>query len=109
MVVYGFAESDAIHRFLDFTYEHGTVSSKCLAWGGMQAGYLDEEADRRLDDYAHSPAVLSRPGCLVNTTDMTLKDLSPTYAHVPPGMENLTLRTVVAGKMEYPDKGILSG
>jgi hypothetical protein len=82
--------------------------SNCLTWGGMQAGYLDEEADRRLNDYAHSPAVLS-PGCLANATDMTLYDLSPTYAHVPNGMHNLTLRTIVAGKMEYLDQGSLSG
>ena len=104
MAVYWFSPQTKIHRFLDFTYEHSTFKNTdgCLQWGGIQAGYRDREATavtRFRDD------LLSR-GCPVNVTMMSGPDLSPSYAHY---REELSLRTVAAGKVEISGKGPLSG
>lgn len=104
MAVYWFAKQESIHRFLDFSYEHGTYEEEtgCLAWGGIQAGYNDEEATA-----AHLlEATMTAKGCVVNATYLTRSDLSPSYAHTA---NNLSLRTVTAGRVELEGKGPLSG
>eukprot|EP00977_Amphora_coffeiformis_P018105 scaffold6164_cov163-Amphora_coffeaeformis.AAC.16 len=109
MTIYKFAQSFQVHRFLDFTYEHGTIDNTtgCLMWGGMQAGYRDVEAAKRLDKYHRER---SKDGaCVLNQTILTLEDLSPTYAHLPSDIKSVALQTVVAGNVEVIGKGNLSG
>ena len=111
MSVYAFAEQQQIHRFLDFTYEHGTFNQTdgCLSWGGMQAGYNDENATATLSEF-YQEKLLDR-GCFANATIMRKQDLSPSYAHVADEFkETLALHTITAGRVEFPlGKGILSG
>lgn len=109
MTIYKFADSSQVHRFLDFTYEHGTVDNTtgCLVWGGMQAGYNDDNATIRLERYYKERAKGGQ--CPLNQTSLSTSDLSPTYSHLPLGMESVTLQTVAAGRVELEGKGLLSG
>jgi len=111
MAVLAFAPPERIHRFLDFTYEHGTESqtSGCLVWGGIQAGYNDPNASATLDAFYQS-RLISR-NCQANATFLGDADLSPSYAHVPDEWKGrLSLQTIVAGRVDWPPgKGILSG
>ncbi|KAL7579773.1 hypothetical protein ACA910_021909 [Epithemia clementina (nom. ined.)] len=111
MSVYAFADPNRIHRFLDFTYEHGTFNqtNRCLAWGGIQAGYNDKNSTTTLSEFYHDK-LLDR-GCFANATLMRPEDLSPSYAHISDGYEGtLSLYTITAGRVEFPlGKGILSG
>ena len=109
MTVYKFADAAQVHRFLDFTYEHGTTENTtgCLTWGGMQAGYRDGDAQARLTLYFEQRS--KQGACALNQTTLTLDDLSPTYAHLPADMNAVTLQTVVAGNVELIGKGLLSG
>ena len=109
--VYAFANQSSIHRFLDFTYEHGTVNktSSCLVWGGIQAGYNDPHSRATMDDYYRR--MLVERGCHANAVMLFEDDLSPTYQHtIPPAYRGeLSLHTITAGLVELPNKGILSG
>jgi Glycolipid 2-alpha-mannosyltransferase len=110
MVVYAFATSRRIHRFLDFTYEHGTVNegTGCLAWGGIQAGYKDEHAMETLERY-YQDMLIAR-NCTANATFLDHANLSPTYSHVPAGLQkSLSLWTITAGEVELPGMGLYSG
>jgi hypothetical protein len=110
MAIYAFSPPENIHRFLDFTYEHGTVDQKtgCLVWGGIQAGYNDKMADQTLETF-YQTKVLSK-GCTANRTILSQQSLSPTYTHLPPGFTGkLALKTIMAGRVELPGKSILSG
>jgi hypothetical protein len=110
MIIYGFAAQDRVHRFLDFTYEHGTVNQTdgCLIWGGIQAGYNDANATATLTNYYDS-MILSRT-CPGNATFLQEEDLSPSYAHIPDRIRGkVSLHTITAGRVELPGKGILSG
>jgi hypothetical protein len=115
--VYAFAEESRIHRFLDFTYEHGTVvdtstsslSKSCLLWGGIQAGYNDPYSFRTLAEYYQR--MLVDRNCTANATILFEDDLSPTYQHtiLPTYRGTLGLHTITAGLVELPGKGLLSG
>jgi len=111
MAVYWFAPKERIHRFLDFTYEHGTFNetSGCLLWCGIQAGYDDSNATDTLSNFNKS-LVLDR-GCSVNAFILSAVDLSPTYSHLPSKLEGeVSLLTITAGAVEFPSgKGSLSG
>ena len=111
MAVYWFAPPERIHRFLDFSYEHGTFNKTdgCLIWGGIQAGYNDPNAAKTLGEFSKSK--VSDLGCEVNSSPLREADLSPTYAHIPEAMKGtLSLQTITAGNVELPPgKGILSG
>ena len=109
--VYAFAEESSIHRFLDFTYEHGTVdsTSNCLMWGGIQAGYSDPKRQVTIGDYYRR--MLVERSCTANATMLFEQDLSPSYHHkIPPSYRGeLSLHTITAGLVELPNKGVLSG
>lgn len=110
MSIYAFSPPEKIHRFLDFTYEHSTVDRKtgCVVWGGIQAGYTDRNATAKLHHYFQRK--VAEVGCTANVTFSTEKDLSPTYQKVPTELQGkLKLRTIMAGKVELPGKGVLSG
>jgi Glycolipid 2-alpha-mannosyltransferase len=111
MAVYWFAPQEKIHRFLDFTYEHGTFNETngCLLWGGIQAGYDDQDSIKTLSNY-NETIVLDR-GCKVNASYLTEIDLSPSYAHIPGSIKGkVSLLTITAGNVELPSgKGYLSG
>jgi Glycolipid 2-alpha-mannosyltransferase len=111
MAVYWFAPKERIHRFLDFTYEHGTLNETdgCLKWGGIQAGYDDHTSTETLAIY-NKTMVFDR-GCVVNSSSLEEVDLSPTYAHVPTHLKGkVVLQTITAGYVELPPgKGVLSG
>ena len=77
--VYAFASPDSIHRFLDFTYQHLTLENGCPEFGGLQAGYLDHEADLRIQELeARFPNCSHTQG----VTTLRSEDLSPTYNHL---------------------------
>jgi hypothetical protein len=110
MAIYSFSPPEKIHRFLDFTYEHGTVDMKtgCVMWGGIQAGYNDPQADDTLNKYLKEK--VTGIGCTANVTTLSQEDLSPTYQHLPDELNGrVNLKTVMAGKVEIPGKGLLSG
>jgi hypothetical protein len=111
MAVIAYAPPERIHRFLDFTYEHGTLNETdgCLIWGGIQAGYDDPNATATLGQYYQTQLI--ERGCPCNSTFLPGPDLSPTYAHIPEELrEEVSLQTIVAGRVELPaGKGILSG
>ena len=109
ITIFRFADASQVHRFLDFTYQHGTMNrtTKCLVWGGMQAGYADVQAKERLEWFYQKQS--QKGACALNRTTLALQDLSPTYAHLPEGMEAVELETVVAGNVEVMGKGLLSG
>jgi hypothetical protein len=111
MAVIGFAPPERIHRFLDFTYEHGTLNQTngCLIWGGIQAGYADVNASVTLNRFYQSSMIDQK--CPGNATYLHEPDLSPTYAHIPTELKGkVALQTIVAGRVELPaGKGILSG
>jgi len=110
MAVYAFSPPEKIHRFLDFTYEHGTVNSTtgCIVWGGIQAGYNDPDANTTLQNYLVQKVVGN--GCTANISLMIQEDLSPTYQHLPDYLNGeVKLETIMAGKVEKPGQGSLSG
>lgn len=110
MATYAFTPPSQIHRFLDFTYEHGTVNhtSGCVVWGGIQAGFDDPNADQTLDSFYEKK--VRQVGCTNKDYIVSEENLSPTYSHLEQSQNgNLGLRTIMAGKIELPDKGILSG
>ena len=109
MAAYAFAPPSQIHRFLDFTYEHGTVNhtNGCLVWGGIQAGYDDDNAVETVSQFYDRFSNCSG----VRASYLGSPDLSPSYAHLPSATtEKLALFTVTAGEVELPaGKGALSG
>jgi hypothetical protein len=110
MAVYGFAPPEKIHRFLDFTYEHATIDGKtgCVVWGGIQAGYDDPDAGKNVAEFLREKVISKK--CHANVTTMRSRDLSPTYAHLPDKLAGqISLESVMAGKVELPNRGILSG
>lgn len=122
MSVYWFAKSNQIHRFLDFTYEHGTISDNdhkskdiktyqkdgCLIWGGIQAGYLDTNSSMIIRNYMNQMIKLD---CPIDLRLLSWNDLSPSYQHLPSHIikTNLSLETVTAGQVELSGQGINSG
>jgi hypothetical protein len=110
MAVYAFSPPEKIHRFLDFTYEHSTfnTSTGCVVWGGIQAGYDDLNASTTLQNYLLK--MDSNEVCKANLYLMTKDDLSPTYQHLPDYLNGeVKLETIMAGKVELPGRGLLSG
>jgi Glycolipid 2-alpha-mannosyltransferase len=110
MVVYAFAPPEAIHRFLDFTYQHATLDdkTKCVVWGGIQAGYDDPDAATNIATFLQENMIARN--CNFNVTMMRADDLSPTYAHLTDRLaRHVSLESVMVGKVELPNKGILSG
>jgi alpha 1,2-mannosyltransferase len=111
MAVIAFAPPDRVHRFLDFTYEHGTFNKKdgCLVWGGIQAGYDDPNASYTMNEFYRSKVL--HTNCTVNATFLSEQDLSPTYSHLPTDRKGrLLLHTLVRGWVETSaGKGLLSG
>ncbi|KAG7346501.1 glycolipid 2-alpha-mannosyltransferase [Nitzschia inconspicua] len=110
LTVYAFSPPEKIHRFLDFTYEHSTIEKKtgCVVWGGIQAGYNDLNATATLEEYMQKKVI--QAGCTANITYPTEQDLSPTYQHLPSKWQGrLKLETIMAGKVELPGMGLLSG
>lgn len=110
MAIYAFSPPERIHRFLDFTYEHATVDKKtgCVMWGGIQAGYDDPNADATIDEFVTEKVYAK--GCQANLTLMGTSSLSPTYAHLPTRLNGkVALRTAMAGRVELPGRGVLSG
>mmetsp|Transcript_34027 Transcript_34027/g.82501 ORF Transcript_34027/g.82501 Transcript_34027/m.82501 type:complete len:1245 (+) Transcript_34027:40-3774(+) len=110
MATYAFTPPEQIHRFLDFTYEHGTVNhtSGCVVWGGIQAGYDDPHADETLNSFWQRK-VADVGNCANKDFLLSKENLSPTYSHLPPEKAGVQLRTIMDGKIELPDKGALSG
>jgi hypothetical protein len=111
MAIYAFSPQEKIHRFLDFTYEHGTVDpdTGCVVWGGIQAGFDDPNSDQILDDF-YQKKVFQIRNCTNKDYIMSEESLSPTYSHLPQNLKgNLVVRSIMAGKVELPDKGSLSG
>lgn len=110
MAVYGFSPPAKIHRFLDFTYEHSTVNSTtgCVVWGGIQAGYNDPNANATLQNYLSHKVPDKK--CTANLSLMMQDDLSPTYQHLPDYLDGeVKLVSIMAGKVELPGQGLLSG
>jgi alpha 1,2-mannosyltransferase len=111
LAVIAFAPQDRVHRFLDFTYEHGTFDNQdgCLLWGGIQAGYDDPNASLTLNEFYRTKTL--DLNCSVNATYLSEPDLSPTYSHIPPDRKGrVSLHTLIRGWVETSSgKGLLSG
>jgi hypothetical protein len=121
-VVYAFAPSEKIHRFLDFTYEHFTLTKDgCPFWGGIQAGYADPNGGKTVTEFSlqvtnrqqENKCKMFSPendqGVRINEV-IGEADLSPTYQHLPPHIQgNLQLLQVAAGNVDKINYGIQSG
>ncbi len=109
LTVYGFSPQEKIHRFLDFTYEHGTYEDGCVVWGGIQAGHDDANANATLTKYWHE--TVSKNNCTKMTAYVISRDnLSPGYQHLPEKLNGqVNLLTIMTGFIEKDGKGVLSG
>lgn len=118
LAVYAFAAPSRIHRFLDFTYEHATVDhfkdaeKQCISWGAIQAGYNDPNGEKTVEDF-YETHVLKKDCFTANMTHIAEEDLSPSYSHIPSSVRHkhpkISLKTVHAGLVELPKKGLSSG
>jgi alpha 1,2-mannosyltransferase len=117
--VYSFCPTERIHRFLDWSYEHFTLDkSGCPLWGALTTGYMDQYAEERVQQFV---AQLEAANCTLhpNAAKLTVpalhvsrdsvQDLSPSYHHLPPALQNITLLSVKAGKIDLPNRGERSG
>jgi hypothetical protein len=128
MALYAYAHDDTIHRFLDFTYQHVTLNtsgtSQCVLYGGIQAGYNDPQATTTLQHFYQQQQPIQQHDCQepLQRFHLQAHDLSPTYQHLLLPSDNvinshrhnvtttnISLETIVVGRMEIPGKGILSG
>ena len=158
--VYAFCPTANIHRFLDWSYEHFTLSqgsggsiageevnttAACPIWGALSTGYLDPNSERLVstflkqvreaqctidnnsDEYADPPSAGSAASSassasvistrrrrrkrfpLLHVSRDHVRDLSPTYNHLPPAMRNMTILSVKAGRIDLPGRGEESG
>jgi hypothetical protein len=111
--VYAFAPPHQVHRFLDFTYQHMTLApdpesnqAECPIWGGLQAGYNDDNAEELINQLQREYANCTRPW-RVQVLDSN--ELSPTYNGLNP-QANLTLKGFFAGSVEASKgRGLKSG
>lgn len=109
LTVFGFSPQEKIHRFLDFTYEHGTYEHGCLVWGGIQAGHDDPNSNATLASYWRE-TVVGNNCTLTGPYVMTHENLSPTYQHLPARFNGqVSLLTIMNGKIENDGMGALSG
>ena len=112
--VYAFCPTDKIHRFLDWSYEHFTLDKQgCPLWGALTTGYMDPKSDQRVSIFLQQ---LEAANCTVDPLSATRKvpglhvshdhvqDLSPLYNHLPSALQNITLVSVKAGKIDLPGK-----
>lgn len=113
MIVYAYASTQTIHRFLDFTYEHFERQQEdgCPTWGAMQLGYNDIQGIQHMEEWTH--VYLTKRKCKIGedaTQLHTLRwaDLSPTYSHVPHEVE-LSLQSATSGLVDLPNQGVRSG
>jgi hypothetical protein len=119
--VYSFCPKHRIHCFLDWTYEHFTLNSTtgCPIWGGLSTGYDDLEAGKRIQAYVDDFRCI---GCVVeefpqqlrhvpklHTSRDHVRDLSPTFQHLPKALQNATLLSLKAGRIDLPGRGDKSG
>jgi hypothetical protein len=121
-VVYAFAPPEKIHRFLDFTYEHFTLTKDgCPFWGGISQGYADPNGRKIVEEYGQQVTQRERErkckmfsevndqGVRINEV-IGEADLSPTYQHLPPHIQgNLQLLQIAAGNIDKVNHGIQSG
>ena len=114
--ILAFANETRIHRFLDWTYEHFTLdeTTKCPVWGALQGGYDDRTAHQQINVFV-AEYVTAR-NCSVNDgkygiqiINISVKDMSPTYNHIPADMQNTMIPMVKAGKMDRCHEGLNSG
>lgn len=127
--VYAYCPTAKIHRFLDWSYEHFTFLSNsteqqnigCPIWGALSTGYLDpnseqlvstflertREANCAIDDDPSSSRRRKVPRLHVSRDHV--RDLSPTYNHLPPQLRDMTILSVKAGKIDLPGRGQQSG
>lgn len=122
MIAYAYAPTSAVHRFLDFTYEHFAKSNNgCPKWGGLQAGYNDINGDKQLEEWTYIyleknkchvivGTMLQEDGDAARIHYLDWEDLSPTYSHLPDEVvHSLSLKSVTAGDVELPNMGVRSG
>lgn len=84
------------------------MSCNETVWGGIQAGYNDPMADQTIGNFWQQK--VESQGCTANRTILFAPGLSPTYAHLPSDYHGqLALKSIMAGRVEVPGKGILSG
>lgn len=76
--------------------------------GGIQAGYAGPNAETILKEYMENTVLTKK--CTANVSYIEQSDLSPTYQHVAPEWrKKIRLKTIVAGRVELPHKGLDSG
>jgi hypothetical protein len=115
--VLSFADQRRIHRFLDWTYEHFTMDKKtnCPHWGALQLGYEDSFAQKTVNAFLAEFVTarncsLTGPGQYsLQLAELNVKDLSPTYNHIPPERQHLNITMIKAGKVDRKNEGINSG
>lgn len=117
--IYLFCPEERIHRFLDWSYEHFTLTKQgCPKWGALATGYNDENANATIASFLEDleaanctmdPMAMKRqiPGLHMNYN--TVRDLSPTYNHLSQDMQNITLISIKAGRVDLPGRGERSG
>jgi alpha 1,2-mannosyltransferase len=118
--VYNFCQPRKIHRFLDWTYEHFTLTKQgCPKWGALATGYNDDHANATVATFLKQLEVanctmdqdsIRRQIPMLHVYYDYIADLSPTYNHLPMlEYENVRLVSVKAGRIDLPGRGERSG
>jgi hypothetical protein len=112
-----FVDQTRIHRFLDWTYEHFTMdkTTNCPQWGALQLGYEDQTPQKTLK--AFMTEFVTARNCSLETpgyytlklAELNVKDLSPTYNHIPMERQHLNISMIKAGKVDRQNEGTNSG
>lgn len=99
-------------RYVDFTYQHHTVSSGVITFGGIETGYLDPDPAASLDNYRErflppsSSEFTKIRSCKVQAVDggelHQIYYLSPAADKQKHDSDNLATATVLVNRFESP-------
>ena len=85
-------------------------STHCPSWGALQGGYDDKDALKTIDSFVNE-VVIAR-NCTVRDQghgtrilDISVKDLSQTYNHIPADRQDIMIHMIKAGKVDRRNEG----
>ena len=119
--MYSFSHTNESHWFIELAYEHVDVdgnSNGCSIWVALSTGIEDNDGKEVV---ARLLKNLQEVQCVVDSSSARrkvpqlhvsydhVKDLSPSYNHLPLSLRNISLLSVKAGKIDLPGRGEKSG
>jgi hypothetical protein len=90
-------------------------TTNCPQWGALQLGYEDQTPQKTLK--AFMTEFVTARNCSLETpgyytlklAELNVKDLSPTYNHIPMERQHLNISMIKAGKVDRQNEGTNSG